>query len=602
MMYFITNSATQPLFGLKRLTIEEVVEKLKGKKSVAVDTETSGLSPFHGEKLLMIQLYDGTHSYIIDCQNGLDLSPLAPFFKSEETLKLFHNSKFDYQFLVYNRLEVENVYDTMLVEQCIHCGKDDMSYSLKRLLETYCGVEADKEVRDTFIGHSGDFTEEQVVYGAEDVKYLQNIAKQQMEEVERLELLNLVKLENNAVLALADMEYEGLYINEEKWLNKLAESKKEMDIVLIELNEMAVEEFPEIVDVDMFGKAVINWNSSQQTLRLFKEIDPTLQSVGAPVITPIKHKHPIIAKYLDYKGLAKRCNAYGSKFLELKDAGGKFHTNFKQILNTGRISSSKPNLQQIIPSYRECFEPSRPGWVFVDSDYTAMELCFIGDLSKQEEWIKVLMEEGDLHTENGQLIFKDKWYATEDGSEERTKLRTFGKVLSFSLAYGAGSKSIGAKLGMSDTDAQSLIDEFFGAFPNIKSFLDRQADLGEDTGLIRTPAPFKRLRSFSKWNGMETNKWDMLKIRRASTNTVIQGGSADCVKLALVYLRNATKTCGFPIRMCLQIHDELLITCPEENAEEAAKILQECMERAADTILTPGLLKASPVISNKWEK
>lgn len=235
-----------------------------------------------------------------------------------------------------------------------------------------------------------------------------------------------------------------------------------------------------------------------------------------------------------------------------------------QILETGRVSSRGPNMQQIpaLETYRNAFIPEDKDWVFVSSDFSAQELCIIAYGSKDPVWLQVLREGGDLHGTCAELIFGDKWIKLGDSNEVRKntsegkKLRTHVKTLNFGLAYGMGAFSLSKQLDISEDDASELIEKYYETFPKIRGFLERIGKYGADHGHIRTYNPFRRIRHFDKWKGGDTDPKDMAKIVRASKNTPIQGTGADMTKLALVMVRKRLKT--YPnAKMVLTVHDEI---------------------------------------------
>lgn len=613
--YLITNSDTQSDYGLEmiRLTLDEVITHLDVPGSVlGCDTETSGLRWLE-ETLLMLQIFNGKDLYLIDCQT-VDIKPLEPIFKNENIVKIFHNTKFDYKFLKHNGIQTENVYDTMLVEKIIHGGRKGMRFALKNLMERYFNIEMDKEVRSSFINHKGDFTKAQLAYGLDDVVKLLEIRDLQLKEVKRWDLHQVVKLENAATLALADIEYNGLYLDKEAWEAAAVKVKKRTDELFEKLDQAVADEFPQYRErqMDMFGGgrvATINWNSPKQVLDLMQHFDPQLESAGAPALKHLR-KFPLIDMYVEYKEKSKLYNAYGPDFYKYLHSDGRVHTNFDQILNTGRVSSRGPNMQQIPAdnTYRNAFIPKDPDYVYVSSDFSAQELCIIAFGSKDPVWLKVLREGGDLHGTCAELIFGEEWILLGKDNEERKntpkgkKLRTHVKTLNFGLAYGMASFALSRQLDITESEADALIERYFKTFPKIKGFLEKLGKYGKENGHIRTYRPFGRIRFFDEWEGKSTDRKDMSKIVRASKNTPIQGSGADMTKLALVMLRKLLNENDYPVKVVLTVHDEINTIVHKDFAEEWAQILKELMEKSATYIVGKGLLKSDPTVSRCWEK
>lgn len=595
---------------MKRLSLDKVVSILGSREVLGVDTETQGLR-WLDDKLLMLQIYDGEDNFLIDCQT-VDISPLKDIFKSNEIIKIFHNSKFDVKFLKANGLDTENVYDTMLIEKVIHCGKKNFKVGLKFLMERYFNITLDKEVRNTFINHKGDFTKHQMSYGLDDTVKLLEIRDIQLKELQRLQIESVAKLENAAALAFADIEYNGLYLDKAAWSTVAVAIKEQIDTIYTELEDDLHREFPEYREkqIDMFGEGrlnTINWDSPKQVLELMQQFDPELTGVGAPALKAITHLDPLIAKYVEYKEKSKRYNAYGPDFYKYLHSDGRVHTSFDQILDTGRVSSRGPNMQQIPADnlYRNSFIPKNKDWVYVSSDFTAQELCIIAYGSQDPVWLKALRNGEDLHGNCAELIFGTDWTklgptnAARKETKEGHKLRTHVKTINFALAYGAGPFTIAKSLGITEDEAKALIKKYFKTFPKIEVFLNGLANYGEKNMSIRTFKPFRRIRHFEV---EDNSKKEISRVRRASKNTPIQGSGADMTKLALVMLRNEIAKLPYGVKMVLTVHDEINCICEREHAEEFAQLLSSTMEKSATYIVGEGLLRCDATITDRWEK
>ena len=612
-VYLVTNSTTQETFGLEmlRISLDDAIINLESSSVLGCDTETQGLR-WLDNKLLMLQIFDGTDNYLIDCQT-VDITPLQSIFENEDVVKIFHNTKFDYKFLKANGIQTENVYDTMLVEKIINGGRKGIKYALKNLMERYFGITMEKETRNTFIGHKGDFTKAQMSYGLDDTVKLLEIRDLQMKEVKRWELEDVVRLENACTLALADIEYNGLYLDKDAWKKAAVVVKARVDELQVQLDDDVSLQFPEYKQrqVDLFGGgrvATINWGSPKQVLGLMQNFEARLTSAGAPALQHLRNRYPLVDKYIEFKEKSKLYNAYGPDFYKYLHSDGKVHTNFDQILDTGRVSSRGPNMQQIPAdnTYRNAFKPKDPDWVYVSSDFSAQELCIIAYGSKDPVWLQVLRDGGDLHGTCAELIFSNRWKSLGSNNEARKntpegkKLRTHVKTLNFGLAYGMGKYSLSNQLNITEDDAGILIKKYYETFPNIKGFLEGLGKYGVKHNHIRTYAPFSRIRFFDT---MDFNdKSTKSKIQRAAKNTPIQGSGADMTKLALVMLRKLLKDNDYPVKVVLTVHDEINTIVHKDFAKEWSIILKELMEKSATYIIGKGLLKSEPTISLRWEK
>ena len=609
-----TNS---PLNDIQTATIQECKAYCESKTVLGVDTETEGFD-FTCKKLIMFQIGDKDRQYVIDTR-VIDISPLKEVLESNKVVKVLHNAKFDYKFIkMWAGISLEEIYDTFLAERVINCGKQDYGYSLARCTERYLGVTLDKETRNKFIGLKGQpFTVDQITYGANDVVYLLDIREKQLSQIHSLELEQVTRLENKVVKVFSEIEYEGLMIDKDKWTAMAEDNVKLAHEQAIKLDDMVLEHpllqhYRVPVQVDMFAPIEevrhthINWGSPMQTLELFRNLVPNLEDVNGKKLNKHRYKHKLIDEYIRYKERTKLANAYGTKFFNYVNCDGKVHTNFSQILDTGRVSSSKPNMQQI-PSdntFRNCFiAPS--GWVFVSSDYSSQELNVIAYGSQDPVWLDALEKGLDLHGVCADLVFEDKWRNAD--ADEKKKLRTQIKAINFGLAYGMGPFKLADTLQISKGEAEDLIEKYFTEFPNIRDFLTKLGTFGTRNGYIRTFKPFKRRRWFDNWYPKIWDDRSSLQefgsIERASKNTPIQGSSADMTKLALIYIYDEIqKSWSKDVKIVMTVHDQIDTICKQEIADDWAVRMTELMEKAAIKIIPNGLLKADTNISQTWEK
>ena len=628
MIKFIGNQ-TQFNNKVELCTIQECVDYCSSKAILGVDTETEGFD-FTCKKMIMFQIGDAQEQFVIDTRH-VSIEPLREVLESHQITKIFHNAKFDYKFIRrWAGIECQNIYDTYLTEKVLHCGKQGHGYSLSRCCERYIGVTLDKEVRNKFVNLQGQpFTHNQITYGANDVAYLIQIWEKQHKLLDESDLVQVADLENKAVIVFSEIEYEGLTVDKDSWIELATDNLKKAQEYELQLDREVVNH-PKLsphyhvpVQQDMFLQAeeqratTIKWSSPAQILKLFQHLVPSLEDVNGKNLNKHRFKHDIIKSYIRYKELSKLANAYGTNFFNYVNCDGKVHTNFSQILDTGRVSSSGPNMQQIPANnkYRNCFV-APDGWVFVSSDYSSQELNVIAFGSKDPVFLEALEKGQDLHSVCADLVFQDQWKnGAADGCAymyskmkcscpKHKEMRTKVKTINFGLAYGMGPHKLSDTLDITVKEASTLIDQYFTAFPNIKQFLDMLGRFGKMNGYIRTFKPFKRKRFFDYWDGRNTPPKEMGMIERASKNTPIQGASADMTKLALVKIHNFIKehNLQLQVKIVMTVHDQIDTICKEEIAERWRERMTELMEEAALTVVTNGLLKAETNISKTWEK
>ena len=629
MITFVTQT-TSLSDSYKLGTIQDVVDYCATKTVLGVDTETEGFD-FTCKKMIMFQIGDEHQQFVIDTR-FVSIEPLRDILESKDIVKIFHNAKFDYKFIKrWANIECEGIYCTFLVERIISCGRH-IGYGLKDLCKRYLNVELNKEVRNQFIGLTGQaYRDDQIVYGAKDVEYLCKIRVLQLPTIEKYKLENVVELENNAVLAFADIEYNGIDIDRDKWEVIARASEQEAldmrdNLDQLVLDSPSLSEFvPSHIQGNLFmdkeelRKLELKWSSPTQVLKVFRKLVPKLEDVNGKKMFKYRRQHKLIDKYVKYKEKMKLATSYGKEFFKFVSNDGKIHTQFNQILDTGRVASKRPNMQQIPADnkFRNCFLAPR-GWCFVSSDYSSQELNVIAFGSKDPVWIDALEKGQDLHSVCADLVYGQEWVDTAEVDcnymknkskckcPKHAKLRTNVKTINFGLAYGMGPHKLADTLSISIADAESLINKYFEAFPSIGGFLDKLGSFGKKYGYIKTFPPYNRRRWFPNWYPRiykdKSQAFELGSIERASKNTPIQGASADMTKKAMILIREYIKAHNVPVKMVMTVHDQVDTVCKIEYAEEWVTRLTELMEQAALEVVTNGLLKADTNISKSWEK
>jgi len=625
------SSKTVPSPHYQSAMIGDVVRYCETKQILGVDTETEGFD-FTTKKMIMFQIGDADQQFVIDTRR-VSIEPLRNILQNKNILKIFHNAKFDYKFIKkWSSIICEGVYDTYLVERVLNCGKQNYGYGLKDVCKRYLDVDLDKEVRNKFIGlASKPFTDNQIVYGAKDVEYLIKIRTHQLPLIIKNQLDRVVDLENEVVLAFADIEYNGLDLDTESWKKIEKVNTEKADGLQDSLDNMVtldprLDRFvSKYVQADLFTavedlrKIDIKWTSPKQVLEVFQCLVPKLDNVNGKQMYKYRFQYPLIDKYVKYKEAMKLCTSYGDAFFKNLSNDNKIHTNFHQILDTGRVSSSKPNMQQIPADniYRNCFT-APDGWSFVSADYSSQELNVIAFGSKDPVWIKALQNNEDLHSTCAELVYGEEWLnAAEDdcaymklrmkcNCPKHKKLRTNVKTINFGLAYGMGPNKLADTLNISVDGAKVLIEKYFQAFPAIKGFLDKLGNFGKKFGYIKTFPPYNRKRWFSTWYpkiwNNKSSVMELGSIERASKNTPIQGASADMTKKALVFIRDYVAKNDLPVKVVMTVHDQIDTICRDDQVSDWATIMKALMEKAALEIVSNGLLKAEVTVSNCWEK
>ena len=445
--------------NIKKSTWDTMFDYINSNTNVVygVDTETSGFS-FVSKDLLMLQIGDDNNQFIIDCRNSIndrEKQLIKIFLESDNYVKIFHNAKFDYKFLKKKfNAATDNIYDTYLAEKVLNCGKTDYGYGLGKVVERYLNVTLNKEIRGRFTDtNSSPFTIDQIVYGAKDVEYLGKVRDMQLEFIEMQGLSNVCKLEMKVTRVFAEIEYEGLIVDKVAWDKLKNTNEVDASQALNTLNKHAYH-LPELIkyrdnQLDMFSptveeKTTINWDSPTQVLKVFKIYYPEIDDVNGKKLNPYRYKSTLVDLYIKYKEKSKLVSAFGDNFNKFIEQDGKIHTNFQQILDTGRVSSSDPNMQQIPASnlYRNCFIAPKD-YVFVSSDYSSQELNVIAYGSQDPVFLEALRLNQDLHSVCAELVFGKEWIDAAEPDcaymkskekcecKKHKKLRTQVKTINF---------------------------------------------------------------------------------------------------------------------------------------------------------------------------
>ena len=322
------------------------------------------------------------------------------------------------------------------------------------------------------------------------------------------------------------------------------------------------------------GALTFNWASPIQRLFIFQVINPGIEKTGKDILIDFVDNHEVIAHYLRWSDTEYKLKNFGRVFYDKHvDIDGRHRSRYKQILKTGRISSSNCNVLNVPNDlvYRSCFIP-RPGKTLVGADYDAEELQIIAVLSGETSWIQFLESGKDLHSLNAKFMFGEKWIRSTlpDCEFEKTgrkckcpdhkTMRVDGKTVVFGSLYGGGAMSLGFRLKKSTEEAQELLDNFFAGVPRIKAMMDRFGNFAVNNGKIIEPV-LGRVKYYDKWK-LAVDK-ERGAVARQSLNFPIQSSGGAILKIFAVLLRRWINHNGYngSITLLLLVHDESLVEC-----------------------------------------
>ena len=374
------------------------------------------------------------------------------------------------------------------------------------------------------------------------------------------------------VYTLSDMEKEGVHVDAEELKRYGEELAAQIAVLEKEIYEGAGETF--------------NINSPKQLGHiLFEKLEmpygkktKTGYSTAADVLEKLAVEYPLVSKILEYRQLAKLKSTYADGLANFIEEDGRIHTNFQQTVTaTGRLSSTDPNLQNIPirmelgRMIRKVFLP-KDGYVFVDADYSQIELRILAHMSGDEMLVQAYREAQDIHRMTASQVFHTPF-------EEVTDLqRRNAKAVNFGIVYGISSFGLSQDLSISKKEAQEYIERYFESYPKIKEFLDGCVEKAKKDGYSVTMFGRRRpLPEISSSNFMQRSFGE-----RIAMNAPIQGTAADIIKIAMNRVHRRLIDEGLKSRLLLQVHDELLIEAAPDEVDEVKKILDEEMKGAAD--------------------
>lgn len=626
MTYFITNQTRIDLHeDITLCNLDFLLDYFKDETEVQVDTETEGFFN-HSNKIICLQLGDFENQFVIDFPtlSKLEVSIISDkILANSNIVKIFHNAKFDIQFLWFHGMNICNVYDTMLAECILNAGKEteDGFYGLKSTCLRYCNYELDKEIRG--IIHREGLSTRVIFYAAEDVKYLSKIKEVQHSKLIELELAKkdcqdihtILGLENNAVLAFAEMEYNGMRLDTKKWEQVRLLVIKEREEILTKLNEEVINN-PKLkqywfVYQDLFTSAEnrvnINWNSPAQKLELLNKIGK-FESTKQQELEKHKRDNKIVDLLIKYNKMNKLLTAFADKLAKhINPVTKRIHTNFWQILDTGRVSCSEPNLQQI-PSrteiggkMRECFIVEE-GNKMVGGDFSGCELRVIAEYSQDPIWLEAFKNDEDLHSKLCALTFGIDIADVKKPSHFKPdlKYRDIQKTINFGLAYGMSKFKLADTIEIEVEQAGQIIDKFFKAVPKVKQFLDMLGRTAVQKGRIKSPPPYRRIRWFDDYKSQD--KKILGSIERQGKNMPIQACNADLTKLALIQLYREIHNNNLPVRLIHTVHDEIQCEVREDFAEQWVITMNNLMEESGKVVVQSIPMKVDCKISGCWSK
>lgn len=506
------------------------------------------------------------------------VNEFRPVFENENSLKVGQNIKYDMIVLQNYGATVKGpLFDTMIAHYVL---QPELRHGMDYLAEIYLHYQTIHI--DELIGPKGknqknmrDLDPKDVyLYACEDADVtlkLKNVLEKELKEndAERL----FYDIEMPLIPVLVNIERNGVLLDTEALKQSSAHFTAQMEQIEKEIYELAGETFniasPKQVGEVLFDKLKIVEKAKKTKTGQYVTSEEVLES--------LRHKHPVVEKILEHRGLKKLLGTYIDALPQLiNPRTGRVHTSFNQTVTaTGRLSSSNPNLQNIPirdengKEIRKAFIPDE-GCLFFSADYSQIELRIMAHLSEDKNMIDAFLSNHDIHAATAAKVYKID--LKDVGSDMRRKAKT----ANFGIIYGISVFGLAERMNVDRKEAKELIDGYFETYPGVKAYMDKSIQVAQEKGYVETIFHRKRfLPDINSRNAVVRGYAE-----RNAINAPIQGSAADIIKVAMARIYQRFQTEGIQAKMILQVHDELNFSVPVNEKERVEEIVIEEMEKA----------------------
>ncbi len=597
--------------------------KVESVNTIGLDIEGSGLDPYTS-KILLIQIALPEEVYVINA-GRVDNDALLSLFQLIQDRKIVcvsHNSKYEIKMIYHNYgVLLTNVFDTMIAETMQFAGVARPYNNLAFVAYKYLGLDLKKDVRKEFEGKKDfEFTQEQLEYAARDAAILLPICEAQKKLLQKNQSPQVWNLEMMLLPVVALMEYHGVLLDAEAWVKLARESEEKAAHYAMTISNHLAEKFDIIagkyknaleaatnlcMPVKQMRKAekqrleaitapaeivntlvpMINLNSSKQALHVLQKLGVKTKSSSQKELQKFKG-HEFVDMLFDYRKAIKAGTAFGEEFISaINPVSGRIHSEFNQIrAATGRFGSSNPNLQNIIAllKYRKCFL-ARDGFKIATADYSQIELRIMAEVSGEPLMIDAFKNGDDLHKLTASIIFETPLTRVTAAQRRRAK------NVNFAVIYGTTEYGLRRNFGWPLDVGKGYLKRYFSQYVVLKSFINAVGSKVLQLGYSNTL--YGRKRYFTvPYKVTKQNIYEINRIKRQGVNHIIQGTSADMIKLAMVkmfYENPFDKDYTHPdnFRFLLTVHDEIAIEYREDLEDEVEAFIGAKMTEAAAPFL-----------------
>ena len=571
----------------KLIDNEEEIDRLcdffMTKEFVSIDTETTSTDAIRAELVgLSFSVEENKAFYVPLPANREEalkyVQIFKPLYENDNILKIGQNIKYDYEVLNNYGVTLQGkMFDTMIAHYLI---QPELHHNMDYMAETLLGYRTIHI--EELIGPKGkkqknmrDLSPTDICeYAAEDADItlrLKHVLEPRLKELGLEELF--WNIEMPLVRVLADMELNGVCLDTEALQETSRIFTDRMKQYEQEIYKEAGETFnigsPKQVGDILFGKLQIMDKPKKTKTGQYVTSEEVLQSLEA--------KHPVVRNILNYRGMKKLLSTYIDALPKLiNPRTGHIHTSFNQAQTaTGRLSSSDPNLQNIPvrtddgKEIRKCFIPE-DGCLFFSADYSQIELRIMAHLSGDENMMEAFREGHDIHRATAAKIWHEDIDKVTDAQRKKAKQANFG------IIYGITTYGLAQRMGIPNSEARELIQDYFHTFPKVKAYMEQAKETARAKGYAETL--FHRRRYLPDINSRNATVRGFAE--RNAINAPIQGTEADIIKVAMVRIWKRFKEEGIRSKMILQVHDELNFSVYPEEREQVERIVIEEMQNA----------------------
>jgi DNA polymerase-1 len=564
--------------------IKDLSQTLSSLSAFCFDTETTSINALDSELVAIAFSWEKGKGFLISFDGSPDdvntkLNILKPLFASKGIVKVGHNLKFDIQVLGNYGIEVKGpLFDTMLAHYLL---EPDMRHKMDYLAEAY--LDYRPVPIESLIGSKGSGqrsmstvdVKDIVEYAVEDADITWQLYNYFLPRLRDENLIELAEtIEMPLIRVLAGMERNGICLNIDGLKGYSAQLREQLIALEKEIYHLAGQEFniasPKQLGDILFLRLKLDSNARKTKTGQF--------STNEEILQRLVHKHPIVEKVLEYRGLSKLLSTYVESLPQLiSTKTGRIHTSFNQaVASTGRLSSNNPNMQNIPVrdeagrEMRKAFVPDR-GYTFFSADYSQIELRLMAHLSGDEAMIGDFESGNDIHAATASKIFGVPI------DEVTREMRAKAKTANFGIIYGISSFGLAERLTIGRKEAKELIDGYFASYPGVKVYMDNCIKAAREKGYVTTM--FGRKRYLPDINSR--NQVVRGNAERNAINAPIQGTAADIIKIAMIRICERVRSEIPDARMILQVHDELIFEVKPERLDQLRRIVVGEMEGAA---------------------